>query len=362
MSQKIQIGVKYVLIGAFVLGLSTGFLGGVFTAAGLSEASAPSQVGDAPSPSPTRGESQGGDFGVSVSFDTKGEPVLGQKDAPVTIAYWGDYQCPFCKRFEQNTFPKLKENYISTGKVRLVFKDYQFLGPDSKTAGVASECVWKQVKNSNPKAFWNWHAEMYDKQDGENSGWGDKQDIIEMTKSIKGVDAQKLSTCMKNNRQKFLKEISQDQQEGSSAGITGTPGFVIYKTGAERGTKLVGAQPYSRFKSVIRQVQSSDSGTQETAGEKKVDKTIQVSGTEYSFSKTIIQVEKGQTVRIEFTNTGSIPHNLRIPGLGVGSETLRPDQTDSFTFTAPESGSYPIRFECSLPGHASNGMKGNLRI
>ncbi|MDY6761799.1 MAG: cupredoxin domain-containing protein [Candidatus Nanohaloarchaea archaeon] len=90
-------------------------------------------------------------------------------------------------------------------------------------------------------------------------------------------------------------------------------------------------------------------------------KTVTVSGTEYSFSPSTITVEKGQEVTIEFTNTGQIPHNLKIPALNVGSDTIQAGQTDSFTFTAPESGTFPIDFECTLPGHASSGMTGTLQ-
>ncbi|MFB6242283.1 MAG: DsbA family protein [Candidatus Nanosalina sp.] len=245
---QLNLDLRHVVLGVFALGLAIGFAGGLATPVVVG---GNSQTQGSPQPTGNPSGEKGSDSTVPISFEIEGEPVLGQKDAPVTIVSWEDFQCPFCKRFEQQTFPKIKENYIKTGKVRVVFKDYAFLGPDSKTAGIASECVWKQVGNSNPEAYWRWNAEMFDKQDGENSGWGDKQDIINMTKTIEGIDAQQLSTCMANNQQKFSQEISQDQREGQSAGITGTPGFVIYRTGADKGTKLIGAQPYNRFKSVI---------------------------------------------------------------------------------------------------------------
>ncbi|QKQ98372.1 thioredoxin domain-containing protein [Candidatus Nanohaloarchaea archaeon] len=355
---EISLNVKHAMILVFALGISVGFLTGSIVSGQITGKATVQPTGNSdnnPSPSPS-----GGDSGVTVSFETTGEPVIGQEDAPVTIAYWGDFQCPFCKRFEQRTFPQLKNNYISEGKVRFVFKDFQFLGPDSTTAGIASECVWKQVGESNPEAYWNWHASMFDNQDGENSGWGDKQDIISMTRQVSGVNANQLSSCMENNRQKFQDEIERDRSEGRSVGITGTPGFVIYRTGSDTGQQITGAQPYSRFRSVINRVQNSDSGTETTGRNEQVDKTIQVSGTEYSFSPSTIQVKKGQTVKVEFRNTGSIPHNLRIPSLGVGSRVIQAGQTDSFTFIAPKSGTFPISFECSLPGHAANGMTGKI--
>ncbi|MDY6776903.1 MAG: thioredoxin domain-containing protein [Candidatus Nanohaloarchaea archaeon] len=377
MSQSIEVTLKitHALILAFAIGVVTGgFTIGTVqafqstptgaAAAQPSGGGTGSSGGTQPSPSPSpSGGSQGsaGSGGVSVSnFDIEGEPTIGSSDAPVTIAYWGDYQCPFCKRFEQNTFPQIKQNYISKGKARLVFKDFAFLGQDSTTGSIASECVWNQVGNSNPQAYWEWHSMMYDRQDGENSGWGNQEDIVNMTRSVQGIDADQLQSCMNNKESQLKQEISEDRNQGQQVGISGTPGFVIYKTGADSGTKIVGAQPYSRFQSVIDQALNGGGG-QDTGGTPDADKTIQISGTEYSFSPSTISVTKGETVRIEFTNTGQIPHNLNIPSLGVGTRTIQPGQTSSFTFTAPESGTFPIQFECTLPGHAENGMTGTIR-
>jgi plastocyanin len=91
-------------------------------------------------------------------------------------------------------------------------------------------------------------------------------------------------------------------------------------------------------------------------------KVVEVSGTEYSFSPSDIEVEKGQKVKVKFTNTGKAPHDFRIPSLGVGTEIIDGGETDSFTFTAEEKGSYPIKFECSVPGHAQQGMTGELIV
>ncbi|MFB6181995.1 MAG: cupredoxin domain-containing protein [Candidatus Magasanikbacteria bacterium] len=105
---------------------------------------------------------------------------------------------------------------------------------------------------------------------------------------------------------------------------------------------------------------SSTNGSATVSGSSNADKVVEVSGTEYSFSPSKIRVKKGQKVKVKFTNTGSIGHNLVIPSLNVGSEVIGPGQTDSFVFTADKSGSYPIDFECSVPGHAQSGMVGQV--
>lgn len=367
---ELALSIRHAFLAAFAVGVLVGGfgmaelldMGGVTGAlvagtgsTGEADSGAP-EPAPSPSPSPSGGSGSGG---VSVSqVDTAGEPVIGNEDAPVTIVYWGDFQCPFCKRFEQQTFSQLLQNEIQDGKVRLVFKDFQFLGPDSTTGGIASECAWNQVQDGDTNAYWNWHTSMYNNQDGENSGWGAQSDIVSMTENVDGVDADQLQSCMNNQQSELQQELSEDRSQGQRVGISGTPGFVIYKTGSDTGVQITGAQPYTRFQSAISQVQNG--GVQDSGSQREADKTIEVSGTEYSFSPSTITVDKGQTVRIKFTNTGKIPHNLKIPDMGVGTRTIQPGQTDTFTFTAPKTGTFPIQFICSLPGHAQNGMTGQV--
>ena len=77
-----------------------------------------------------------------------GDPFIGQANAPVTIALWGDYQCPFCKRFEVETLPQIIKNYVDAGKVKVVFMDFTFLGNDSITAALYSRSIWKRSRRS----------------------------------------------------------------------------------------------------------------------------------------------------------------------------------------------------------------------
>lgn len=107
--------------------------------------------------------------------------------------------------------------------------------------------------------------------------------------------------------------------------------------------------------------QTSPTGNAASGQSDDVNRTVRVSGGEYYFSPQTISVKKGETVKVIFTNTGRVPHNLRIPALNVGSARISPQQSDSFTFTAPESGSFPIETVCTLPGHAQRGMTGQLQ-
>lgn len=171
---------------------------------------------------------------------TAGEPYVGSPNAPVTVAYWSDYQCPFCKRFEQDAIAQLVNEYVKTGKVKIVFKDFQFLGEDSQAAGLAEHAVWEVA----PDKFYDWHKAMFDKQDNENGGWGNKVDILALTKSL-GIDSLKVDQLMTNKGTVYQKAMDEEKAEGSAFGINGTPGTIIGKN------LISGAQPYSEVKRLI---------------------------------------------------------------------------------------------------------------
>jgi len=188
------------------------------------------------------GQEQQPQIKVNVKdVDIKNEPYLGDKNAPVVMAYWLDFQCPFCQRFETETMPTLIEKYVNTGKLKIVFKDFQFLGEDSITAGLAENAVWETA----PQSYLAWHKAMYEKQDAENGGWGKKEDIIALARTIPGIDADKVSALMDQKKDIYQKELDEDNQEGARFGVTGTPGFVV-------GDQfIIGAQPLNTFTQVI---------------------------------------------------------------------------------------------------------------
>ena len=169
---------------------------------------------------------------------TDGEPFIGNPNAPVTMAYWYDYQCPFCQRNEEDTMPQIVKNYVDTGKLKIVFKDYEFLGPDSQTLGQFSRAVWAEA----PDKFYAWHKAIYDNQGTENTGWATQSKILSITTSVLGAsDTAKVAALVKSNGTEYQKEMDADKAEGTAMGISGTPGAII-------GKQLIsGAQPYSAF-------------------------------------------------------------------------------------------------------------------
>lgn len=175
------------------------------------------------------------------NIKTDGAVYIGNANAPVTIAYWSDYQCPFCKKFETETMPNVIKDYVTTGKVRVLLKDFQFLGRDSTTAALYARAVWELY----PDRYFEWREAMYNAQDAENNGFGDEASIEALTSKISGLDAGKLAKLATDKAAIYQAAIDADKAEASSVGITGTPGVLI-------GTKVIpGAVAYTTIQPLL---------------------------------------------------------------------------------------------------------------
>ena len=151
------------------------------------------------------------------------------------------YQCPYCKQEEESVFPQLVKDYVDTGKLKIVYKDFAFLGPDSDVASRAARAVWAVA----PDKFREWHRAMFDHQDQENAGWGSEDDILALTGTIAGIDVDKVKQMMTDKTSDFDSAMQADANEGYTMGVGGTPSFLIGKQ------MMVGAQPYEKLKTAI---------------------------------------------------------------------------------------------------------------
>jgi protein-disulfide isomerase len=191
--------------------------------------------------------------GGDISISAEGEPFVGSENASVTIAYFGDYNCSSCLMFEQRTFPSLKQEVVGDD-VRFVKKNFPVINHQSPELARASQSVWEQTKDSNPEAFWEWHAVMYDNQGGYGSDWATNDRIVELSGQVEGVDAEKVRKDLEDDS--FSSEVQEDRTEGSQSGVRGTPTFIIYSDETGKSRTLVGPQPVSEFKDAVRKVQS----------------------------------------------------------------------------------------------------------
>ncbi len=184
-----------------------------------------------------------------ADVDTSSDPYIGERDADVVLAYWSDFQCPYCKAVEighpqiptEPALPRIIEEYVNTGKVKIVFKDYAFLGEDSTIAALYGRAVWDLF----PNKYYEWREAMYDAQDEEHGGFGNEATILTLTRGISGIDADALKARVASNRSEYQRQIDEDREEGTRFGIQGTPGFI---TGT---TMIPGAVPFDQFKSAL---------------------------------------------------------------------------------------------------------------
>lgn len=176
---------------------------------------------------------------TNVKIDiTANDHVLGDAKAKVTVIEFADFRCPFCERFFTQVEASLKKDYVDTGKVRLVFKHYAFLGQQSVWTAEASECASEQGK------FWEYHDWLYQNQAPEtNLAYYSKANLVKYAGKISGINTGQFASCL--NTDKYSKRVTDDLNLGNSSGVTGTPTFFI------NGAEIVGAQPYSTFQSSI---------------------------------------------------------------------------------------------------------------
>jgi protein-disulfide isomerase len=165
-----------------------------------------------------------------------GVPLLGKADAPLTLVMFTDYQCPFCSRFESQTLPEIKKQYIDTGKLRFVVRDLPLpFHPNAPKAAEAAHCADEQGK------YWELREKLVNN--------GDKLDaklLPDYARQV-GLDVAKFSVCLESGR--HAEKVKASSAIAASLGISGTPTFVIGRSRGDMvdGIKLVGAQPFAAF-------------------------------------------------------------------------------------------------------------------
>ena len=176
------------------------------------------------------------DNSVDVEVEAGDSPVMGEPDAPVTIIEFSDYQCPFCARFFEQTLPEIEKNYIKTGKVKLVYKDFPLISihPEAQKAAEAARCVREQ---KGDEGYFKMHDKLFENQ----------QDLsVENYKKwarTLGVVGSKFDKCLDDGT--FVDAVEDELAYGESLGVTGTPAFFI------NGKLISGAQPFDVFEQVI---------------------------------------------------------------------------------------------------------------
>jgi protein-disulfide isomerase len=172
-----------------------------------------------------------------TTLTANGSPYLGDENAPITLVEFGDYQCFFCNKFFHDTENGILENYVKTGKVKIIFKDYTIIGPDSITAALGAHCAGDQGK------FWEFHDILYNNWNGENNGWASSENVKGFATEL-NLDVDKFTTCLDDKRHQA--KIVASGTDAQKLGLTGTPAFFIINSN-NQVTPIQGAQPYEVF-------------------------------------------------------------------------------------------------------------------
>jgi protein-disulfide isomerase len=179
---------------------------------------------------------QAGPAEQTASVKIDGAPVLGNKDAPYTIVEFTDYQCTFCQRFHNSTFPELRKKYIDSGKVRFVSRDFPLdFHSNAFKAAEAARCAGDQGR------FWQMRDTLV-----ANADKLSEDQITGFAQSLK-LAMPAFRSCVDGG--KYRDAIQKEIAEAMSLGVNGTPSFVIGKSTPDGvdGVVLVGAQPIGAF-------------------------------------------------------------------------------------------------------------------
>ena len=185
-----------------------------------------------PSPTPTQ---QAPIPDAPVNIQVADAYFKGDKNAPVEIIEFSDFQCPFCKRFYDQTFDQIMKTYVDTGKAVFAYKHLPLgFHENAQKAGEAAECAGK-IGGSD--MFWGMHDKIFENQQAITP-----QDLKKYAGEL-GLNQKNFDTCLDNDE--TAAKVQTHSAEASKLGVTGTPTFFI------NGKKIVGAQPYQAFEVAI---------------------------------------------------------------------------------------------------------------
>jgi protein-disulfide isomerase len=181
---------------------------------------------------------------VNLTIKVADDPAKGKPDAKVTLIEFTDYQCPFCSRHTRAVLPQLEKDFIETGKIRYVLRDFPLssLHPQAPKAHEAALCAGEQGK------YWEMHDQLFDHQKELEAG-----KLPDYAQAAGVSDASAFQTCLDSG--KYEARINASLKEGKEAGVRGTPSFLLGHTeanGTVKAVKLIrGALPYSFFQQQI---------------------------------------------------------------------------------------------------------------
>ena len=180
----------------------------------------------------------------SIQLGIDDDPVKGDQKARLVLVEFSDYQCPYCGRFVRETFPQIEKDYIKTGKLKYVFRDFPITAvhKDALKAALAAGCALDQGK------YWEMHDRLF-----ENQSAFTVHNLTQNAEAI-GLNKETFQRCLNNNE--YTTEVQSDFADGTKAGVNQTPFFFLgvtepNSTKVKVLTVIAGAKPYAVFKAAI---------------------------------------------------------------------------------------------------------------
>lgn len=227
-----------IILGAIIISAS------ILYAAGLPSSQKTPSAGANPASS--------ADLNAALALTSR-DQILGDPKAPVTVIEYADYQCPFCESFFKSVEPRIQSDYINSGKVKLVYRNFPFLDTDPQTgqpvgykeshiSAEAAECAKDQNK------FWQFHDLLFvaEGKDGQERNGNLNRTLFVQLASQAGMNVATFTQCYDSH--KYAATILADTQSAASVGVNGTPTVFI------NGAKISGvdpANPYGQYKTAI---------------------------------------------------------------------------------------------------------------
>jgi protein-disulfide isomerase len=171
--------------------------------------------------------------------------AVGSANAPLTLIEYTDYQCPYCRQFHTATYQEIKRNYIDTGKLRFISRDFPLdMHDNAPKAALAARCAGDQGK------FWELRHVMI-----VNANQLQMSNLLTYAADLK-LDVDKFSACVTS--EKYKPDVAKDVAEGRAAGVSGTPTFVLGRItdGSIDGERIVGALPYATFDAKLQSLKA----------------------------------------------------------------------------------------------------------
>jgi len=186
---------------------------------------------------PTVLPTENGDLAVPSDSPEIGDaPMLGNPNALVTIVEYSDYECPFCGRFFEESLAMVKSEYVDTGKVNFVYKDFPLTSIhfQAQKAAEAARCVRDQLDDDG---YWKMHDTIFERQQLLSIA-----NYKEWAREL-GANGAEFDGCLDTD--KYASAVTDDLNEGAALGVTGTPTFFI------NDMRVVGAVPFEQIAAVI---------------------------------------------------------------------------------------------------------------